>query len=316
MIKKALLYVLFIITGFSVSSQQNYVLVIHGGAGVILKKNMTDEREAAYVDKMMEALETGEAILKNGGTALDAVTETVNIMEDSPLFNAGRGSVFTAAGVNEMDASIMDGSNLKGGAVASVRYIKNPIDAARKVMEESPHVLLVGEGAERFAIEHGVDTASASYFFEQRRYDSWKKASSGKHGTVGAVALDMHGNLAAATSTGGMTNKMTGRAGDTPIIGAGTYANNATCAVSATGHGEYFIRNVVAYDISALMQYKSMSLEEASNHVIMEKLVEQGAKGGIIAVDKEGNFSMPFNTPGMFRGYVISDGSRKVAIYE
>jgi beta-aspartyl-peptidase (threonine type) len=305
---------LFQLTFLSAISQ-SYTLVIHGGAGVILKKNMTDEHEAAYTAKLMEALETGEAILRSGGTALDAVTETVKVMEDSPLFNAGKGSVFAASGENEMDASIMDGSTLEAGAVASVRNIKNPILAARLVMEASSHVMLVRDGAEEFAVKNGLDTASPSYFFEQRRYDSWKKANAKKHGTVGAVALDMHGNLAAATSTGGMTNKMTGRVGDTPIIGAGTYANNATCAISATGHGEYFIRNVVAYDISALMEYKGLTLEQAASYVIMEKLVEQGATGGIIAVDKEGNFVMPFNTEGMFRGYVTSDGSSKVEIY-
>jgi beta-aspartyl-peptidase (threonine type) len=293
---------------------QDYTLVIHGGAGVILKENMSPERETAYITKLQEALDAGEAILKAGGTALDAVTATVKVMEDSPLFNAGRGSVFTETGENEMDAAIMDGSTLKAGAVAGVRIIRNPIEAARKVMEESPHVLLVRDGAEKFAIGHGVDTASPAYFFEQRRYDSWQKAS--KHGTVGAVALDKHGNLAAANSTGGMTNKMTGRVGDTPIIGAGTYANNATCAISATGHGEYFIRNVVAYDISALMEYKGMSLEEAANSAIMGKLVEQGANGGLVAVDKDGNIAMPFNTPGMFRGFVTSGGGRMVAIYK
>ena len=293
---------------------QDYTLVIHGGAGVILKENMAPEREAEYIAKLQEVLDTGEAILKAGGTALDAVTATVKVMEDSPLFNAGRGSVFTEAGENEMDAAIMDGSTLKAGAVAGVRIIKNPIEAARKVMEESPHVLLVRDGAEKFAIAHGVDTASPAYFFEQSRYDSWIKAN--KHGTVGAVALDRHGNLAAATSTGGMTNKMTGRVGDTPIIGAGTYANNATCAISATGHGEYFIRNVVAYDISALMEYKGMDLEEATQQVIMKKLVKQGASGGLVAVDREGNIAMPFNTPGMFRGYTTSGGNRGVAIYK
>jgi beta-aspartyl-peptidase (threonine type) len=307
-------FLIFLWMAGVVMSQPQYVLVIHGGAGVILKENMTGELEAAYTAKLQQALDTGEAILKSGGTALDAVTAAVVLMEDSPLFNAGKGAVFSASGENEMDASIMDGSTLQAGAVASVRNIKNPIRAARKVMEESPHVLLVSDGAEKFAIEHGVDTASPAYFFDQRRYDSWLKAN--KHGTVGAVALDMQGNLAAATSTGGMTNKMTGRVGDTPVIGAGTYAKNRTCAVSATGHGEFFIRNVVAYDISALMEYKGMKLEEAASYVIMEKLVEQGADGGIIAVDRDGNFVMTFNTPVMFRGYVTSEGSREVAIYE
>jgi beta-aspartyl-peptidase (threonine type) len=314
MIRKTFLCVLFLIFGYAGSTQQNYVLVIHGGAGVILKENMTDERESEYRAKLTDALGAGEDILRAGGSALDAVTASVKVMEDSYLFNAGKGSVFTETGENEMDASIMDGNTLKAGAVASVRNIRNPILAARKVMEQSPHVLLVRDGAEKFAVENGVDTASPSYFFNQRRYDSWQKAS--KHGTVGAVALDMQGNLAAATSTGGMTNKMTGRVGDTPIIGAGTYANNNTCAVSGTGHGEYFIRNVVAYDISALMLYKGMSLEGAANKVIMEKLADQNADAGIIAVDSKGNFVMTFNTPGMFRGYITSEGTSKIAIYK
>lgn len=293
---------------------QDYTLVIHGGAGVIEKKNMSGEREAAYIAVLEQALDAGEAILKAGGTSLDAVTATVMEMENSPLFNAGKGAVFTETGENEMDAAIMDGSTLRAGAVAGVRIIKNPILAARKVMEASPHVMLTNQGAEKFAIEQGVDTASPAYFFNQDRHDAWQKAS--KHGTVGAVALDLHGNLAAATSTGGMTNKMTGRVGDCPIIGAGTYANNATCAVSATGHGEYFIRNVVAYDISALMEYKGMGLEEAASRVVMDKLVKQEATGGIIAVDKKGNFTMPFNTPGMFRGYTTSAGKRFTAMYK
>jgi beta-aspartyl-peptidase (threonine type) len=312
---KKLLYLGFIwFISLTSLSQPQYVLVIHGGAGVIEKKSITDEREAAYVAKLQESLDSGETILKNGGTALDAVTASIRVMEDSPLFNAGRGSVFTAAGENEMDAAIMDGTTLKAGAVASVRIIKNPILAARKVMEETPHVLLVGDGAEKFAIEHGCDTASPSYFFDQKRYDDWQKVS--RHGTVGAVALDMQGNLAAGTSTGGMTNKMTGRVGDTPIIGAGTYANNATCAVSATGHGEYLIRNVVAYDISARMEYYGKSLSKAADEVIMDKLLRQKANAGIIAIDRKGNFVMTFNTTGMFRGYMTSEGEREVAIYK
>jgi len=295
-----------------------YVLVIHGGAGTILKKNMTDQQEAKYVEKLKEALMTGENILKNGGTSLDAVTKAIMVMEDSPLFNAGKGAVFTAEGQNEMDASIMDGQDLNAGAVAGVRHIKNPILAARAVMEESPHVMLAGEGAEAFAEKEGLEIVDTSYFFTENRWKSFLKAKTNaeKHGTVGAVALDKYGNLAAATSTGGMTYKMKGRVGDSPIIGAGTYADNNTCAVSATGHGEYFIRNVVAYDISALMKYKRLSLSEAANEVIMKKLKKIDAHGGIIAVDKDGNFTMTFNTEGMYRGYVASEGKSEVLIYK
>lgn len=295
------------------TKRPDYVLVIHGGAGVMDPKDFTPELEKAYLDKLQDALDSGVAILKSGGTSLDAVTASVRIMEDSPLFNAGKGSVFTEAGENEMDASIMNGKDLSAGAVASVKTIKNPILAARKVMEESKHVLLVCGGAEKFAREHGLQMEDPSYFFTQKRYDALLKAR--EHGTVGAVALDKAGNLAAGTSTGGMTNKMTGRVGDTPIIGAGTYANNNTCAVSATGHGEFFIRYTVAHDISALMQYKGMSLEEAANEVIFNKLLPVGGDGGVIAVDKKGNFTMTFNTSGMFRGYVTSYGKQGLAIF-
>jgi len=278
------------------------------------KKDFSPELEKAYLDKLQEALDSGEAILKSGGTALDAVTASVIIMEDSPLFNAGKGSVFSESGENEMDAAIMSGKDLSAGAVAGVRTIKNPIIAARKVMEESKHVLLVRDGAEKFAKEHGVEIVDPSYFFTQKRYDALLKAQ--KHGTVGAVALDRAGNLAAATSTGGMTNKMTGRVGDTPIIGAGTYANNKTCAVSATGHGEFFIRYSVAYDISALMEYKGMKIEEAANEVIFNKLLPVGGTGGVITVDKDGNYSMTFNTSGMFRGVVTAEGTIETGIYD
>lgn len=262
---------------------------------------------------MQEALDSGEAVLKTGGSALDAVMASVIVMEDSPLFNAGKGSVFSETGKNEMDAAIMNGKDLSAGAVAGVRTIKNPIIAARKVMEESKHVMLVRDGAEKFAREHGVEIVDTSYFFDQKRYDALLNVQ--KHGTVGAVALDKSGNLAAATSTGGMTNKMTGRVGDTPIIGAGTYANNKTCAVSATGHGEFFIRYTVAHDISALMEYKSLTLKKAASEVIFGKLLPVKGNGGIIAVDKDGNFEMIFNTSGMFRGYATADGKREVAIF-
>ncbi len=294
-------------------TRPEYVLVIHGGAGVIEKKDFTPELEAAYTAKLNEALDSGSAVLSRGGKALDAVESAVKIMEDSPLFNAGRGSVFNEAGQNEMDAAIMDGKDLRTGAVACVKTIKNPISAARKVMDESKHVMLVGDGAEKFAAEHGLKIEDPSYFFEQKRYDAYLKASG--HGTVGAVALDKDGNLAAATSTGGMTNKMVGRVGDTPIIGAGTYANNNTCAVSATGHGEFFICYTVSHDISALMEYKGLSLHDACNEVIFNKLAPVQGTGGVIAVDKNGDFEMMFNTPGMYRAYVTSEGKREVMIF-
>jgi len=292
-----------------------WVIVIHGGAGTILKSDMSDEMEAAYKQKLSEALELGSEILRNGGSSLDAVSTAINCMEDSPLFNAGKGSVFTAEGKNEMDASIMDGATLNAGAVAGIKTIKNPVLAARKVMENSPHVMLTGEGADEFAKNQGLEIVDSSYFFTERRWESFKRANKNKFGTVGAVALDMNGNLAAATSTGGMTNKMKGRVGDSPIIGAGTYADNKACAVSATGHGEYFIRNVVAYDINALMKYSGVSLKEAATYVIMKKLKEQGAEGGIIAVDKAGNFVTIFNTAGMYRAYQNSNGYKQIAIF-
>lgn len=290
-----------------------YVLVIHGGAGVMDKKDFTPELEKAYIDKLSEALDSGEAILRSGGSALDAVTAAVIVMEDSPLFNAGRGAVFSETGENELDAAVMNGKDLSAGAVAGVRTLKNPVLAARKVMESSEHVMLVRDGAEKFALEQGLEIVEPAYFFEQKRYDALLKAQ--KHGTVGAVALDKAGDLAAATSTGGRTNKMTGRVGDTPIIGAGTYANNATCAVSATGHGEYFIRYAVAHDISALMEYKGLGLESAAHEVIFNKLLPAGGTGGVIAVDKNGNYTMPFNTSGMFRGVATGDGKRETAIF-
>ncbi|PLX02350.1 MAG: beta-aspartyl-peptidase [Marinilabiliales bacterium] len=292
-----------------------WVIVIHGGAGTILKSEMTDEMENAYKKKLSEALELGSEILRNGGSSLDAISTAINCMEDSPLFNAGRGSVFTAEGKNEMDASIMDGATLNAGAVAGIKTVKNPVLAARKVMENSPHVMLIGKGADEFAKNQGLEIVDSSYFFTNRRWESFKRANKNKFGTVGAVALDMNGNLAAATSTGGMTNKMKGRVGDSPIIGAGTYADNKACAVSATGHGEYFIRNVVAYDINAIMKYSGVSLKEAATYVIMKKLKEQGAEGGIIAVDKAGNFVTVFNTSGMYRAYKNSNGFSEIKIY-
>jgi L-asparaginase / beta-aspartyl-peptidase len=324
------LFVLSFLIVFSlqISAQGRYTLVVHGGSGNISRERMSNEREAEYQAKLSEALKVGEAILKAGGSSMDAVVAAVMILEDSPLFNAGKGAVFNFEGRNELDASIMDGKTLQAGAVAGITNIKNPITAARKVMENSPHVMLTGRGAEQFAFEQGLEAVDPSYFFDQSRWDQYREFLRGntqlrgmtdpdmKMGTVGAVALDMDGNLAAATSTGGMTGKRFGRIGDSPIIGAGTYANNQTCAVSATGHGEYFIRNVVAYDISALMLYSGKTLEEAANENVMEKLVEQGGNGGIIAVDRDGNVAMPFNTTGMFRGFVKSTGEMEVKIFK
>lgn len=312
---------------------QRFGMVIHGGAGTILRSEMTDEQDAAYRAELNEALDAGYRVLADGGAALDAVQAAVNIMEDSPLFNAGKGAVFTAAGVNEMDASIMDGRDESSGAVAGVKHIRNPIDLARAVMEKSEHVMLVGQGAEAFAVENGFELVDSTYFYTERRWEALQRAldrqraatGSGqaaapteaeKHGTVGAVALDQAGNLAAATSTGGMTAKRWGRVGDSPIIGAGTYASNESCAVSATGHGEHFIRNVVSYDICARVKYLGESLEEAARHVIMEKLPAIGATGGIIAIDRSGAMTAPFNTEGMYRGWVGADGQKVVRIYK
>ncbi len=337
----------FIITysfGQKTTSQkkENFVLVIHGGAGTILKKNMTPEKEKAYQQALQLALQTGYDILNNGGTSLNAVEAAVRVMEDNPLFNAGKGAVFTNEGKNEMDAAIMNGKTLAAGSVASVTTIKNPISAARAVMEKSEHVMLIGAGAEKFAKQQGLEIVDPSYFYTEdrwrglqqvRREDSLKteldhgskKGTSGikqsnnrdyKYGTVGAVALDKAGNLAAATSTGGMTNKKFGRVGDAPIIGAGTYANNQTCAVSCTGWGEFFIRLVVAKTVSDLMEYKNYSVQQAADELIMKKVPALGGDGGLIAVDKNGNFSMPFNTEGMYRGYIKSDGKAVVKIYK
>ncbi len=305
-----------------------YAIVIHGGAGTILRSEMTPEQEAAYTEALNQALDIGEEILKNGGTALDAVEKTIVYLEDNPLFNAGKGAVLTNAGTCELDASIMDGATQNAGSVAGVKHVKNPIRAALAVMQQSPHVMLAGEGADQFALEQGLDTVPNSYFITERRLESLKRAKAkeqktgmsaenaeSKFGTVGCVALDKHGNLAAGTSTGGMNNKRWGRIGDSPIIGAGTYADNATCAVSCTGHGEYFIRYTVAADVAARMAYGGASLQDAANAVVMKKLVEKGGSGGLIAVDAKGNIAMPFNTEGMYRGYA-KPGERLVAIYK
>ena len=273
--------------------------------------------------KLAEAVDIGYAILEKGGTSLDAVEAVVQRLEDDSLFNAGKGSVFNSDGKVELDASIMDGNTLKAGAVAGVHHVKNPIRLARTVMEKSEHVFFIGDGAEKFAQEHGLELVDESYFFTEARWQSLQKAKAKesltekeKHGTVGAVALDQHGNLAAATSTGGMTNKKFGRIGDSPIIGAGTYADNETCAISATGHGEYFIRAVVAHDIASLIRYKRLSIQAAAEEVVMNKLAKLGGTGGIIAIDRNANIAMPFNTDGMYRAYKVQGGKTFVAIYK
>ena len=291
---------------------------------------MTPEKEAAYKTKITEALEAGYKVLDDGGSALDAVSTVIKIFENSPLFNAGKGAVLTEKGVAELDASIMDGKTLMAGAVAGVRHIKSPITLARLVMEKSPHVMMVGEGAEEFGKQFGIEFVDTSYFITPERWKQYmkmketiqkekvesKKDGDDKHGTVGCAALDKNGNLAAGTSTGGMMMKKFGRVGDSPIIGAGTYANNNTCAVSATGWGEYFIRLGVTRDISSLMEYKNMSLKDAADEVVMKKLPALGGDGGIIAIDKDGNIAMPFNTAGMYRGYYLSGDSPVVKIYK
>jgi beta-aspartyl-peptidase (threonine type) len=302
-------------------------IAIHGGAGVIGRSSMTAENERAYRADLERALDIGYAVLEKGGTSLDAVVASVKVLEDSPLFNAGKGAVFNHAGVNELDASIMDGATERAGAVAGLRHVKNPIELARLVMEKSPHVMLVGEGAEEFALEQGVDLVPGSYFYTERRWKQLEEAQKvertaslprqdiGFFSTVGAVARDGAGNLAAATSTGGMTNKRWGRVGDSPIIGAGTYADNDSCAVSATGSGEYFIRAVAAHEICARVRLAGVSAAEAARDVVHGKLKEIGGDGGVIVVAKDGRLTLEFNTEGMFRGARDSAGRREVAIY-
>ena len=300
---------------------------------------MTPEKEKAYQQGLNDALQKGYEVLSKGGTALDAVEATIEVMEDNPLFNAGKGAVFTHEGKNEMDAAIMDGKTLKAGAVAGVTNIKNPITAARAVMDKSGHVVMAGKGAEQFAAQQGCIIVDPSYFFTEDRWQALQKAKADdslkpferdtsksflkqsenkdyKYGTVGCVALDVYGNLAAGTSTGGMTNKKFGRIGDSPIIGAGTYANNSTCAISCTGYGEYFIRLVMAKSVSDRMELGHETLQQAANEMIMHKLGDLGGDGGLIAVDKNGNISMPFNTTGMYRGYMTSDGKKEIKIYK
>ena len=300
----------------------NFRMVMHGGAGTIERREMTPENEKAHRAGLEQALHAGYEVLKKGGASLDAVETAIRVLEDNPLFNAGKGAVFTHEGTNELDSSIMDGHTLKAGAVAGLKHIRNPISLARLVMEKSPHVMLGGEGGEAFAEQMGIPLVDQKYFYTDERWQELqqKKASPSpasdkdKHGTVGAVALDQAGNLAAGTSTGGTTNKEFGRVGDSPIIGAGTYANNRTCAVSCTGDGEYFIRDVAAYDVSALLDYKGVRLQEAAQTVI-DKVGKLGGKGGLIAMDRQGNFAMPFNTSGMYRGTVDAAGNISVEIY-
>lgn len=296
-------------------NQKKFGIVIHGGAGTIIKENMPEELEKRYRSMLTEAVSIGYEILKDGGTSIEAVEKTIIVLENSPLFNAGKGSVFSNRKINEMDASIMDGKTLNAGAISGITNVKNPISLALAVMNKSEHVMLSNEGAENFAIQHGLEIVDRSYFHTENRYQSLIKAiKKDKFGTVGAVALDLHGNLCAGTSTGGMSNKKWGRIGDSPIIGSGTYANNRTCAISSTGWGEFFIRGVIAHDISAMMEYKNISLKEAAYEVIQKKLKSMGGTGGVIGIDKNLNTVMEFNTKGMYRASCIAD-SVQVKIY-
>ena len=311
----------------SSESENNIAIVIHGGAGTILKENMTPELEAAYIGKLEEAVMTGYEILKTGGSSQSAVKETIKIMEDSPLFNAGIGAALTNEETASLDASFMEGKNLNAGAIAGSKYIKNPINAAISVMEDSPHVLLSSDGADEFAIKMGLDTVPNSYFITERRLNSVRKAkkddmvsfedsliNDSKYGTVGCVAIDKMGDIASGTSTGGTTNKKWGRIGDVPIIGAGTYANNDCCGISTTGWGEHFIRNVVAYDIAAQIIYDNKSIQEASIKSL-DKVMKTGGDGGVIGLDNKGNISMEFNTAGMYRASVDINGKVTIKIY-
>lgn len=310
--------------------RSQFGLVIHGGAGSIYKGRYSEEEEAKFKTVLEEALMKGHEILSGGGTSLDAVENVIHVLENSPLFNAGKGAVLTSEGTAELDAAIMDGATLNAGTAAGIKHVKNPISLARKIMEVSPHVMLIGDGAEVFAEENGLEFVENQYFITDERKAAFQKikarerkeglsqilSGENKFGTVGCAALDKYGNLAAGTSTGGMMNKKFGRVGDVPIIGAGTYANNSTCALSATGHGEFFIRNVVTHDISALMEYKNLSLEKAADEVVMKKLLSQNGRGGVIGIDSSGNVVMTFNTDGMFRGYILQDGSPVTALYK
>jgi beta-aspartyl-peptidase (threonine type) len=319
----AILIILFSSILLQAQQAKNYALVIHGGAGVMDKKNMTPEMQNEYTAVLYQVLHVGDSVLANGGTCMDAVEKTIIIMEDSPLFNAGKGAVLTHDGIAELDASVMEGKNLKAGAIAGVKDIKNPIRVARSIMEKSEHVLLSGSGASQFAKEQGFIPVENSYFQTEKRLKSLQEllkkereaTTNDKHGTVGCVALDTFGNIAAGTSTGGMMNKKYGRIGDSPIIGAGTYANNETGAFSCTGHGEYYIRLGFSRDISALIEYQKLSVPEACQEEI-RKLTQLGGTGGVIGIDRKGNIAMEFNTSGMFRGYIKSNGEKEVSIFK
>lgn len=338
-LRASFILIISVCVNFAQAQQEKYVLVVHGGAGTILKSSMTEEKENAYKAALTKALQNGYQIIQKGGTSLDAVEAAIHVLEDSPLFNAGKGAVFTHDGRNELDASIMDGRTLQAGAVAGVTIIKNPISAARAVMEKSEHVMLTGKGAEAFAKEAGLTIVDPKYFRTKERWDGLQrvlKADSikniqkkkaiheskfgiinqdNKFGTVGCVALDQMGNLAAGTSTGGMTNKKYGRIGDSPIIGAGTYCDNNTASISCTGWGEYFIRTVAAKTISDLVAFKDYSIAKAAA-IVLEKIKTLGGDGGLIALDKNGNMTMPFNTAGMYRGAITADGQIEVYIYK
>ncbi len=314
---------LFCLMLFNMASAQNpYALAIHGGAGVMSRERMSPERQQEYIFHLDRALMTGDSILRAGGSSTDAVVHVLSYLEDCPLFNAGKGAVFTQKGTIELDASIMEGQTLNAGAIAGVTDIRNPIKAARQVMEKSEHVMLSGKGASAFAKDQDMEMVKNRYFFTKERYESLQQLRkkerqrnhSDNHGTVGCVALDQQGNLCAGTSTGGMMNKKYGRIGDSPVIGAGTWADNSTCAVSCTGHGEYFIRLTIARDVAAMMEYRNMELKEAGNKVL-NKLTQMGGTGGFIAIDAKGNITMPFNTSGMFRGYQKSNGEKEIAIF-
>lgn len=322
-----LIFLSIVFLGCQERSDNKIAIVIHGGAGTIVKENMTPELEKSYFLKLEEAIRVGHDILKNGGSSKEAVEKTIHVMENSPLFNAGHGAVLTSDGTAELDASFMDGETLDAGAISGVKNIKNPISAAIAVMEKSPYVMLSSNGAEQFASEVGLEIVPNSYFITERRknqlkaiqnknevsfYDPYIKDS--KYGTVGCVALDVKGNISAGTSTGGRSNKKWGRVGDVPIIGAGTYANNECCGISATGWGEFFIRNVVAYDIAALVNYKKLNIKEASK-LALEKVKDLGGDGGVIVLDKNGDVSMDFNTAGMYRAYINNEGELTVKIY-
>lgn len=302
----------------SLEESYRFAIVIHGGAGTVKKENISPETETAYREKLAEALDAGYRILENGGSSCEAIMEAIVIMENSPLFNAGVGAVFTADGENELDASIMRGDDLSAGAVAGVKTVKNPILAAYQVMVNSPHVMLTGSGAEAFAGERGLDIVDPEYFKTAQRANQLEKVVKKvekEFGTVGAVAVDANGTICAGTSTGGMTNKKWGRVGDSPIIGAGTYAKNSTCGFSGTGHGEYYIRTAAAHDVSALIEYKNIGVAEAAK-TVMDKLTAMNALGGMIAMDRKGNIAMPFNTSGMYRGYKRSEEAAVIKIYQ